>query len=260
MESGPPLTKAEKMPSPEPKYIEEWLHRLEDRSNPSRRQIIKFLCQAVSDIETDEEAPAPRIEQTLLQLCLSNPILLCGMARTSFLDRQTPLQWALASISSRIINPPAGGLKMPSLLSVLLKCSIKDTTDAQFRTVFDTIFKSCCKRSSNALFQCFNPEAKAGPDEPTFYYSITQVNETRFGFVINDFRVRMLTLGSINLMALYQGRIVSICLSVEADGAWVLHWQIGIDEAEGAIGEYKDLHLIDLIIYSKCSGYVNGHI
>ncbi|KAH6906405.1 hypothetical protein BKA70DRAFT_1287446 [Coprinopsis sp. MPI-PUGE-AT-0042] len=254
MDNGPPLTPMEKTQPPKPKHkaVEGWLQKLDDRSNPTRKRIIKFLCQAVSDIETDDEVPFKGLEQRLLQLCLENPKLLCGMVRTPFLDNQTPLQWAIAIVSSSVINPQSQVLKLPSLLSVLLKWSIKAaTTDAQFSALYDTIFSTCCERNSNSLLQCFNIAAEALPDEPTFYYTMKQHSQNRawFSFVINDFRVRMLTTGFVNLMALFKGRVVSICLSVEADGAWILKWGIKAasvnmeDEAQSTFRAYKSVYL-----------------
>lgn len=227
MQCGPPITLAEKTSLSDGEF---WVMKLDDESNPVRKQLVRYLREAMAPGFTPlqlGDGASEASESRLLTLCLGKPELLSTMVQTPFMHGQTPLVWAITSIPLRFSRSRCHELPGFPLISALTKVSVRGLEDrTTVVELYDRAAAACCETNNNYLFQHFNIRAHPKPNFPTFHYSILQCKEEdNFRFTTHDFYAEMQRSRCIDFRVLFQGHIISITLLGTVSG-WRLSLKV----------------------------------
>ena len=176
--------------------MDEWLKRLNERSNPTRLNLAHILSVTVHESE-DIETNFDYLGEHLLMVCGNSRERVQRLLQTRFLNDETLITWTICHLPMQLIlRTPLEAI--PPVLAVQLRLIPSWQTNTELT---EAMTVACCTRNANWLYQLLNPYRRPAIMAESHVYSITSLSPTSktFDFTINDFPTLMIGDGRIDM-------------------------------------------------------------
>ncbi|EAU90921.2 hypothetical protein CC1G_02308 [Coprinopsis cinerea okayama7 len=210
-------------PKVDPIANTEFLEKLTDRNNETRKAIIRCICRGIYAVSGLEDGLDSCIQE-LLQLCNGSRSTMSKMLQNKIFNGQSPLRFILLNLPDAFFAAPSFTTAPPAIESLI---AILDPSPGS--SAFDEIVERCLEKDANGLFQLVNDHRyfSESDGQKTSYSAIhVKGHPDELRFTVPNFPERILTEERIDLRFIAYNSLWSFIIFCHSDGTWRVMLQL----------------------------------